>query len=110
MVMSCMRIIDNEKTEDPFAGAESRRFLINQRVIQNTIEQMAYFVPALLALSVRLDPSHTRMIPVLVTSWCIGRVVFWVGYRMDPHYRSLGFGWTQNTGVLTLGWFLVALS
>jgi hypothetical protein len=29
---------------------------------------------------------------------------------MDPHYRSLGFGWTQNTAVLTVGWFLVTLA
>jgi hypothetical protein len=109
MIMACMRIIDTEKAEDPFAGAESRRFLINQRVVQNTIEQMGYFLPALLALSIRIDPASTRMIPVLVATWCIGRVVFWVGYRMDLHYRSLGFGWTQNTGVLAIGWLIATL-
>jgi hypothetical protein len=109
MVMACMRIIDTEKAEDPFAGAESRRFQINQRVVQNTIEQMGFFLPALLALSIRIDPAHTRMIPALVLTWSIARVLFWIGYRMDPHYRSLGFGWTQNTGVLALGWFLVTL-
>jgi uncharacterized MAPEG superfamily protein len=109
MILGCMRIIDTEKAEDPFAGAESRRFLINQRVIQNTVEQMAYFLPALLALSVRLDPAHTRAIPVLVVAWCIARVVFWVGYQLHPDHRSLGFGWTQNTAMLAVGWFVATL-
>jgi uncharacterized MAPEG superfamily protein len=108
MLMGCMRIIDTERAEDPFAGAESRRFLVNQRVVQNTVEQMAYFLPALLALSVVIDPVHTRFLPVLVITWCLARIVFWIGYQIDPQHRSLGFGWTQNTGMLALVWVIVS--
>lgn len=108
MLLGCMRVFDTENAEDPFAGAESRQFQINQRVIQNTIEQMAYFVPPLLALAVTMEPAQTKMIGVLVTAWCIGRLVFWVGYRIDPEHRSLGFGWTAYTAMLTLVWYVAS--
>lgn len=110
VLMNCMRISDDDpRAEDPFAGAESRKWQINQRVLTNTIEQLAIFILPLLALSVRLLPEQTWVIPVLVITWSLGRVVYWIGYQIDPHHRSLGFSWSLNTAMLASGWFLYTL-
>ena len=37
---------------DPLAGAESTRMRVNQRYVQNTIEQLCLFAPGLLMLAV----------------------------------------------------------
>ena len=50
-----MRLFDKAGAEDPFAGRESKRFEINQRVLTNTVEQGAVFVLLLLALATRIS-------------------------------------------------------
>lgn len=105
IVSRLFRTFDNEKAEDPFAGAESHRWRVNQRVLQNTVEQAMIFVPALLALAARVDPGHVRILPVLTLLWCTGRVLFWVGYRIKPVLRGPGFEWTLYSSMVALGWF-----
>lgn len=105
MVSSCFRVFDTAGAEDPFAGAESPAWRVNQRVLQNTVEQAAIFVPALLALSVRLDPDQVRILPVLTATWCAGRLLFWIGYRIRPSLRGPGFEWTLFSSGVALGWF-----
>jgi hypothetical protein len=105
MVSACFRTFDTPGAEDPTAGAESAAWKIHQRVLQNTVEQSLIFVPALLALSVRLPPEDLRLLPMLTTLWCAGRVLFWIGYRIRPSLRGPGFEWTLFSSVLALGWF-----
>jgi hypothetical protein len=105
MVSGCFRVFDTEKAEDPFAGAESRRWQVNQRVLQNTVEQSMIFVPALLALAARVEASQVRVLPVLTVVWCAGRLLFWVGYRIRPSLRGPGFEWTLYSSMVALGWF-----
>ena len=108
IVSRLFRTFDTAKAEDPFANAESQRWRINQRVLQNTVEQAMVFVPALLALSARIEPSHVKILPVLTALWCAGRILFWVGYRVKPVLRGPGFEWTLYTSVLAIGWYLWA--
>ena len=105
IVSRLFRTFDNEKAEDPFAGAESHRWQVNQRVLQNTVEQGMIFVPALLALAARLEPSQVRILPILTALWCTGRIFFWIGYRIRPVLRGPGFEWTLYTSLLALGWY-----
>lgn len=105
MVSRLFRVFDTAKAEDPFAGAESRRWHINQRVLQNTVEQSMIFVPALLALAARVEPSQVRILPILTALWCAGRLLFWIGYRVRPALRGPGFEWTLYSSMLALGWF-----
>src|SRR5262245_53604510 len=64
MVTSCMRLFDTPGAEEsPLAGNESRAWKINQRVVQNTVEQAWIFVPGLLALAVRLDATRLAILP-----------------------------------------------
>jgi hypothetical protein len=109
MIAACLRLFDTAGAEDPSRGAESRRFKLNQRVLTNTLEQLAAFALLLLALAPRLPASQLKVLPIAVTLWCSGRVMFWIGYHIAPHWRAPGFDWTYYTAVLLAGWFLYTL-
>lgn len=106
VVLACMRLFDRAEAEDPFSNAESQRWKINQRVLQNTVEQALLFLPALFGLAVRIDERHLRVLPVAVALWCSGRVLFWLGYHRSGVWRAPGFDWTLNSTLLVLGWFV----
>lgn len=98
------RVGDTVEAEDPLLGLESRRFKITQRVMTNTIEQAAIFVPMLLAVAVRTQPEHVFLLPWLVAIWCAGRLLFWAGYLVDPAWRAIGMDWTTCCAMITAGW------
>ena len=106
---ACLRLFDTPRAEDPRLGAESERFKINQRVLTNTVEQAWVFAPLLLALAPRLPPEQIKLLPIAVSIWCVGRVMFWGGYHVAPHWRAPGFDWTICTSCLLAGWFLYPL-
>lgn len=96
-----------EAEADPLGGRESRRFKINQRVLSNTLEQTAIFVPMMVALALRIGAEHVFVVPWLVATWCVGRLLFWVGYQIDPPYRAIGMDWTTGAALVTAIWLLV---
>jgi hypothetical protein len=109
LIASCFRLFDTAGAEDPFAFLETPAWKVNQRVLSNTVEQGAVFVPALLALAVRIAPDHVRILPILTFLWCAGRLLFWIGYRIGPAWRGPGFEWTLYSSVTALGWFVSTL-
>lgn len=106
MICACFRLFDTADAEDPLAGTESLRFRINQRVLTNTLEQGAAFTPLLLALATRLPARQLQLLPIAVTIWCAGRLMFWAGYHVAPPWRAPGFDWTFYTSALLAGWFI----
>jgi MAPEG family len=73
---------------DPLAGKDSTRLIVNQRVLQNTLEQSLVFVPGLfLVAHYARDLRATAACAIL---WVIGRWVFWIGYHIGPMWRGLG--------------------
>lgn len=104
IVLSCMRLFDTAEAEDPLAGRESKRWKINQRVLSNTVEQAFVFLPALVALALRVDARQLAVLPIAVTLWCAGRLLFWFGYHRSPVWRAPGFDWTLNTTFLVTAW------
>jgi hypothetical protein len=109
MITACMRLFDTASAENPLLGGESKRFKINQRVVANTVEQLALFTLLVLALAMRLPSSQLKLLPIAVTLWCAGRVMFWIGYHVAPHWRAPGFDWTFLTSNLLAGWFIYTL-
>lgn len=103
------RLKDTLGAEDPLANAESRGWRINQRVLSNTVEQALIFAPIFVALSIRMDPQHVYMLPALMTIWCVGRLVFWAGYRHSLNARIIGMDWTTVTTMITAIWFVITL-
>lgn len=109
MISACMRLFDTAGAENPLLGAESKRHKLNSRVLSNTLEQLVIFVVLLLALATRLPPSQLKLLPVATALWCTGRVMFWIGYHIAPHWRAPGFDWTFYTTSLLAGWFIYTL-
>lgn len=83
---------------DPLAGADSPRMRVNQRYLQNTLEQWAVFAPGLLLLPLYADGRATIAATLV---WTFGRWAFWVGYHIAPRFRAIGLiGMVQNQLVL----------
>ena len=70
-----------------------------QRALTNSIEQTAIFVPALLAAAVLADPADIRFAGVMSALFCVARVLFWVGYVINPLYRAPGMIMTLNINI-----------
>jgi len=89
---------------DPLAGYQTRRMHINQRYLQNTLEQTVVFLVGLLGLAVYLDDGN-QMRAVLATAvvWVLGRWAFWAGYHLSSTWRALGAP-SMLLGQLVLGY------
>jgi uncharacterized MAPEG superfamily protein len=70
-----------------------------QRALTNSIEQTAIFVPALLAAAVLADSADIRFAGVISALFCAARLLFWVGYVINPLFRAPGMIMTLNINV-----------
>lgn len=68
------------------------------RCLQNTLEQLILSIPAQLILSSYLESDSLKIIPVLVSTFVVGRVAFCLGY---PINRSYGFAITFFPTLIT---------
>ncbi len=86
----------------PLAGHETQRLKVNLRYLQNTLEQIALFVPGLLGLSLYCaDGSSMRAVIAATMVWIVARLAFWIGYHVGPQYRVAGLiGMAQSLIVL----------
>ena len=96
---------------DPTRGAEDRKTIINGRVADNTAQQLLLFLAGTLGLAASLPPGEMTLIPAAAIVFVAARLLFWIGYRIDPLYRAFGF---SSTAYLNLGllvgslWFWLA--
>ena len=107
MMQGLWRLPDTPQAEDPFADGESRGWKINQRTYTNTVEQALIFAPIFLSLSIRMSPEHVHMLPGMMTIWCVGRLLFWAGYRHSLNARAIGMDWTTITAMLAAAWLVI---
>ncbi|WGS54078.1 MAPEG family protein [Paraburkholderia sp. D15] len=76
---------------DPLAGFETRRLRINQRYLQNTVEQIIVFAAALFGLAAYCaDGSSMRAVVATTVVWIVARAAFWLGYQRSAALRGLG--------------------
>ncbi len=76
---------------DPLAGFETRRLRVNQRYLQNTLEQIVVFAAALFGLAAySLDGSAMRAVVATTAVWILTRAAFWIGYHWSAALRGLG--------------------
>ena len=87
---------------DPTKHLESNAMEINGRVADNTLQQTFVFLVGTLALTRSLDTESMKLIVALTIVFIIARVVFWIGYRIDPLYRAPGMAATSymNLGII----------
>jgi hypothetical protein len=76
---------------DPLSGFETRRLRVNQRYLQNTLEQILVFAAGLSGLAA-YSPDGWAMRAVLATTvvWILARFAFWIGYNRSAAMRGLG--------------------
>ena len=81
---------------------ESLRFRVNQRYLQQTIEQLLVFTPGLLMLSVYCEtPDTMRLVEIATFMWMGARFLFWLNYHQDAQGGVPGMvGTIQNTIIL----------
>jgi len=89
---------------NPIDDAESRGIRVAQRVLSNSVEQTAVFVPALLALAATIPLPSLSMLAVLTLVFVAGRLLFWAGYLIHPYARAPGMAATLTTTIVTVGW------
>jgi hypothetical protein len=76
---------------DPLAGYRTRRLEVNQRYLQNTLEQIVVFAAGLFGLAAYCaDGAAMRAVPATAAVWIAGRLAFWVGYHRSAAMRGLG--------------------
>ena len=99
-------VVGNErflsKAIDPLQHAEDKAMEINGRVADNTLQQNFVFLIGTLALSTFLSADTIKLIPALVIVFVLARVLFWIGYRINPLYRAPGMAATSymNVGII----------
>jgi uncharacterized MAPEG superfamily protein len=95
---------------DPTLGKESRSTMIDGRVADNTLQQFVLFSAATVALSVNLSGTNLQIIGAAAGTFVAARILFWIGYRLDPLYRAVGFAATfyLNLGLI-IGAFWLAI-
>jgi hypothetical protein len=96
---------------DPTKHLENKSIEINGRVANNTLEQNFVFLVGTLALSTFLNTGSIKVIEALTIVFVCARILFWIGYRMNPLYRAPGMSATayMNLGILvtTMYFFFV---
>ena len=74
---------------NPLTGNEGAMLLSKKRLI-NTLEQTLIFVVSTMFLATLLAREEMTFIFLSMTVFVIGRIVFWIGYGIDPMYRTVG--------------------
>ena len=76
---------------DPLAGHQTTRLAVNQRYLQNTLEQLVVFTVGLFGLAAYLDSGEAmRVVPATTVVWVLNRFAFWIGYHRSAAMRGLG--------------------
>ncbi|HHT9055504.1 TPA: MAPEG family protein, partial [Burkholderia cenocepacia] len=76
---------------DPLVRFETRRLLINQRYLQNTVEQIIVFAASLFGLAAYcVDGTAMRAVVATTVVWIVARAAFWLGYHRSAALRGLG--------------------
>ena len=101
MILAQMLARARSDAVDPTAGRDTAFLRTNQRVISNTVEQMAAFAPALLALAAGTSPARMPVVAALGFVFACARLGFWIGYIVGPNLRAPGMTATFAVNLVT---------
>ncbi|MBP2301715.1 MAPEG family protein [Azospirillum picis] len=104
MVLGVMAMRGRTAALNPIDDPESRTQRVCQRVLANSVEQTAIFVPALAALVATLPVPSLGVAAVATWLFVLGRLLFWAGYLIHPFARAPGMAMTLTVNLIVLGW------
>lgn len=81
----------NSNAIDPVYGRSEHLVDVPNRILRNTTEQFILHMMAMLALTVFLEGSSMKVIPILSGIFLIARIVYHIGYMSSPTKRAYGF-------------------
>jgi hypothetical protein len=102
MILVQMWLRARKRVVDPLAGPEPVVLQVNQRVLTNTVEQLAGFAPALLSLAAGVASGRMGVVVAAGLVFALARLTFWVGYLVGPLTRAPGMAATFAINVSTL--------
>lgn len=102
MVLTQMRLRVATGAVDPVAGRDARLLQVNQRALTNTVEQLAGFAPALLAVAAGVSPGWMPFVIAAGLVFGLARLAFWGGYLLGPLNRAPGMAASFAINVATL--------
>lgn len=87
---------------NPLAGVDDQhqRMRVFKQYLQNTLEQLVLYMIAHLAFAAVIEPGYLKLEPFFAGIFVAGRVLFLVGYLVDPIWRAPGFGLTYYPTLL----------
>ena len=88
-------------------AAASPAVLRANAILRNTLEQVVFAAGSHCALAVELPAGWMVVLPGLVGLLCVGRALFWLGYRHGADARAFGFALTFYPSV---GAFVAAIA
>ena len=94
---------------DPTRNAESRSMQIDGRVADNTLQQNFVFAVASLALSTLVPLAQLQVVWACAIWFVTARLVFWLGYRINPLYRAPGMSGTAYMNLSMILYILYRL-
>jgi len=80
---------------------------INTRFILNTFEQFILYFIGNAALALYCPLEEARTLIILTILFVLGRLLFWVGYHVNPFLRAFGFGITFYPTVAVYAWLIL---
>ncbi|ALG70534.1 membrane protein [Azospirillum thiophilum] len=104
MVFGVMAMRGRTQAFNPIEDPESRGQRVSQRVLANSVEQTAIFLPALAALVATLPVPSMGAAAVATGLFVLGRLLFWAGYLIHPFARAPGMAMTLTVTLIVLGW------
>jgi hypothetical protein len=94
---------------DPLRDRHGRFYQVNQRVLANTVEQSAIFLPAMAAGAILFDAARLAGLPLAAWFFAVGRLAFWAGYLAHPYARSPGMVVTGTANLALIAGLLAAI-
>ena len=94
---------------NPLNQSGTKYVEIRSRYLQNTVEQFLLHSFSLVVLATYLSEENMHLVPLLVVVFSIARLLFAVGYSIDPLKRGFGFVMTFYPTIVVMTYCLYCL-
>ncbi|XP_060069866.1 transmembrane protein 79-like [Ylistrum balloti] len=99
----------SDAAADPIKGNAEHLTLLPRNILQNTLEQFIFNFVGQIVLCTYLSAESMKMIPLLVVIFVVSRIIYKIGYQIEPMKRSYGFAGTFLPTMATYAYCMYCL-